>query len=96
MDLAQALGNLPLAIKLAGAQIADGVPIDELLGELRTEIFELKDLDLPGTDELVDSDTRKRLSVQAAFHLSLRRLTRPIAGGSLNPRGKKPHRRLEQ
>jgi hypothetical protein len=75
LDLAQALGNLPLAIKLAAAQIADGVSIDELLGELRAEIFELEALDLPGTEELVDSDTRKRLSVQAAFHLSLRRLS---------------------
>ena len=74
LALVQELGHLPLAINLAAAQVADGVPWSELLDELQTEIARLNVLDMPGTEEVLDDATRKRLSVNASFKLSLRRL----------------------
>ena len=46
--LAEELGRLPLALELAAAQVADGVPWDELLEELRQEIGRLEVLEAPG------------------------------------------------
>jgi len=72
--LARAAGYLPLALELAAAQVADGVPWAELLEDLTAETARLEALELPGAEEAADEATRKRLSLKASFHLSLRRL----------------------
>jgi hypothetical protein len=72
--LAEAVGYLPLALELAAAQVADGVPWVELLVDLQAEIARLEALEIPGAEEVADEATRKRLSLLASFHLSLRRL----------------------
>ena len=72
--LAEELGRLPLALELAAAQVADGVPWVELLDDLKQEIVRLEVLEPPGADEQVET-TRKRLSVRTSFRSSLRRLT---------------------
>lgn len=72
--LTEAAGYLPLALELAAAQVADGVPWAELLADLRAEIARLEVLEIPGVEEVADEASRKRLSLLASFHLSLRRL----------------------
>ena len=70
--LVQVLEYLPLAIEIAGAQIADGMSIDSLRSAIECEIARLDLLDLTSLDDGVDDATRKRLSVIASFALSLR------------------------
>ena len=72
--LADLVGYLPLALELAAAQVADGVSWTELEEDLRPAVGRLQALDLPGAEEVTDEATRKRLSLQASFHLSLTRL----------------------
>ncbi|HHN93266.1 MAG TPA: hypothetical protein ENK17_00715, partial [Anaerolineae bacterium] len=73
-ELARVVGYLPLALELAAAQVADGVPWDELIEDLNAEIARLEALEPPGAEEVGDERERKRLSLIASFHLSLRRL----------------------
>jgi tetratricopeptide (TPR) repeat protein len=75
LSVAEAVGYLPLALELAAAQVSSGIPWDELRQDLEAEIARLERLDLPGADEETDEATRKRLSLLASFHLSLRRLS---------------------
>jgi len=74
-ELARVVGYLPLALELAAAQVADGVPWDELLEDLDAEIARLETLEVPGAEEVADEALRKQLSLKASFHLSLRRLS---------------------
>ena len=73
--LAEAVEYLPLALELAAAQVADGIPWVELIKDLQDEIARLEVLDLPGAEEVKDETIRKRLSLLASFNLSLRRLS---------------------
>jgi hypothetical protein len=72
--LAKTVGYLPLALELAAAQVADGLSWSELLGDLQREIAFLETLDLPGAQEVSSEFQRKRYSLLASFHFSLRRL----------------------
>ena len=72
--LASLLGRLPLALELAIAQIKDGVSWANLNRELEGEIVKLDALSRPDADEEKDEFARKRLSLRACFHLSLKRL----------------------
>ncbi len=73
-ELARIVGYLPLALKLAAAQVADGVSWDELLADLNAEITRLESLEPPEVEEIQDERERKYLSLNASFNLSLRRL----------------------
>ena len=71
--LAKEVGYLPLALELAGAQIADGfLTWEELLVELQAELDVLA---VSEWDRVTDEKLRKRLSLEASFNLSLRRLS---------------------
>jgi NB-ARC domain/APAF-1 helical domain len=74
-QLIGAVGGLPLAVDLAGAQIADGVSWHELLRDLEAEIAYLESLDRPNADGVREEKTRKRLSLKASLNLSLKILT---------------------
>jgi NB-ARC domain len=74
-SLAETVECLPLALELAAAQVADGIPWSELLSDLQAEIARLDTLDLPGAEDATDEITRKKLSLLASFNLSLRRLS---------------------
>lgn len=76
-ELARAVGYLPLALELASAQLADGVPWGELIADLAAEVARLDSLDLPGAGSVRDPNMQRRLSLQASFALSLRRLSVP-------------------
>jgi hypothetical protein len=69
------VGGLPLAVDLAGAQIADGVSWSELLEDLEAEIANLEALDRPNADGVKDEKNRKRLSLKASLNLSLKLLS---------------------
>jgi hypothetical protein len=71
--LAQAVGNLPLALELAAAQLTDGVPFTELLEDLEAEVSRLEALDRPGAE--LSQKQRKNLSLLASLNLSLQRLS---------------------
>jgi hypothetical protein len=71
--LAQAVGNLPLALELAAAQLADGVTFTELLDDLQAEVARLEALDRPGA--ALSQKQRKNLSLLASLNLSLQRLS---------------------
>jgi hypothetical protein len=73
--LIEVVGRLPLAVDLAGAQIADGMSWDELLEDLEAEIAYLESLDRPNSEGVKDEKTRKRLSLKASLNLSLKLLT---------------------
>ncbi|MBD2094689.1 hypothetical protein H6F90_05935 [Trichocoleus sp. FACHB-591] len=73
--LAKEVGYLPLALELAGAQIADGLTWAELLEDLQAEIARLETLDAANAAEVKSEKNRKRLSLLASFHLSLRQLS---------------------
>jgi hypothetical protein len=73
--LAKEVGYLPLALELAGAQVAEGVLWAELLEDLRAEIVRLEALDAPNADQSSSEKNRKRLSLLASFNLSLRQLS---------------------
>lgn len=75
LALAEAVGYLPLALELAAAQVAGGVPWVELRQDIEAEIARLERLDLPGAREETNEAARKRLSLLASFYLSLRRLS---------------------
>jgi DNA transposition AAA+ family ATPase len=68
-------GGLPLAVDLAGAQIADGMSWSELLEDLEAEIAYLEALDRPNFEGVRDEKTRKRLSLKASLNLSLKLLS---------------------
>jgi hypothetical protein len=72
--LAKTVGHLPLALELAAAQVTDGLSWSELLSDLQREIAILETLDLPGAQEVSSESQRKRYSLLASFHFSLRRL----------------------
>jgi hypothetical protein len=69
------LGGLPLAVDLAGAQVADGMSWNELLEDLEVEIAYLESLDRPNFEGVMDEKTRKRLSLKASLNLSLKLLS---------------------
>jgi hypothetical protein len=69
------VGGLPLAVDLAGAQIADGMSWSELLEDLEAEIAYLEALDRPNFEGVRDEKTRKRLSLKASLNLSLKLLS---------------------
>ena len=71
--LAQAVGNLPLALELAAAQLTDGVTFTELLDDLEAEVARLEALDRPGVE--LSNKQRKNLSLLASLNLSLQRLS---------------------
>ncbi len=71
--LARAVGNLPLALELAAAQLTDGVMFAELLEDLQAEVSRLETLDRPGAD--LSQKQRKNLSLLASLNLSLQRLS---------------------
>ena len=73
--LAKEVGYLPLALELAGAQIADGLIWSELLEDLQAEIARLETLDAANAAEVKSEKNRKRLSLLASFHLSLQQLS---------------------
>jgi predicted HTH transcriptional regulator len=73
--LIEVLGGLPLAVDLAGAQIADGMSWNELLENLEAEIVYLETLDRPNFEGVGDEKTRKRLSLKASLNLSLKLLS---------------------
>ena len=73
--LSEDVGYLPLALELGASQIADGTAWEELLGDLKSEIARLEVLQVEGWEEVEDESLRKKLSVLASFHLSLRRLS---------------------
>ncbi|MFP4123008.1 MAG: NB-ARC domain-containing protein [Coleofasciculus sp.] len=75
LDLAKALGYLPLALELAAAQIAEGVDWWELLEDFQAEVARLETLDDIAAGSASCEETRKRLSLKASFNLSLRRLS---------------------
>jgi hypothetical protein len=69
------VGGLPLAVDLAGAQIADGMNWNELLDDLEAEIAYLESLDRPNAMGVRDEKNRKRLSLKASLNLSLKLLS---------------------
>jgi NB-ARC domain/APAF-1 helical domain len=69
------VGGLPLAVDLAGAQIADGMSWNELLEDLEAEIAYLESLDRPNAEGVRDEKNRKRLSLKASLNLSLKLLS---------------------
>src|SRR5262249_19869707 len=73
--LAEEVGRLPLALELIAAQVADGIPWDELREDLRREVARLRSFDLPDADEAVSEEERKKRSLIASVNLSLSRLT---------------------
>ncbi len=75
LDLAEALGYLPLALELAATQIAEGVDWCELLEDFQAEVARLETLDYSGAESASCEETRKRLSLKASFNLSLRHLS---------------------
>ncbi|MGO9919412.1 MAG: DUF4062 domain-containing protein [Isosphaeraceae bacterium] len=75
IQLAGAVGYLPLALELAAAQVADGITWGELLDDLKAEIGRLESLELPGAHEVTDEASYKRLSLRGSFNISLRRLS---------------------
>jgi len=75
LDLAEALGYLPLALELAAAQIAEGVEWWELLEDFQAEVARLETLDDSAAGSASCEETRKRLSLNASFNLSLRQLS---------------------
>ncbi|MFN8473527.1 MAG: NB-ARC domain-containing protein [Anaerolineae bacterium] len=75
LALTQAVGNLPLALALVAAQVADGISWNELLTDLQTEVARLESLSVPGIEDVTDEMSRKRLSLLASFNLSLARLS---------------------
>jgi hypothetical protein len=78
--LTQVLEYLPLAIEIAGAQIADGISINNLKDAIEREVARLDLLDLIPADAIgVDDAARKRLSVEVSFSLSLRGIGDEIA-----------------
>lgn len=74
LALADEVGYLPLALELAAAQVADGLSWRELLAGLAEEVARLEVLQLADYEEVSDEVLRKKLSLPASFHLSLRRL----------------------
>jgi NB-ARC domain/APAF-1 helical domain len=68
-------GGLPLAVDLAGAQVADGMGWHELLEDLEAEIAYLEAFDRPNFEGVRDEKTRKRLSLKASLNLSLKLLS---------------------
>ncbi len=73
-DVASAVGRLPLALQLAAAQAADGVPWQEIRDNLQIEMARLETLDLPGADELEDPHLARQQSLLASLSISFRRL----------------------
>jgi hypothetical protein len=73
-DVARAVGDLPLALELAASQVVDGVPWTELLEDLTAEVARLEALVRPEAAEQTEEVDRKRLSLLASLHISLRRL----------------------
>jgi hypothetical protein len=75
LEVASAVGYLPLALVLAAAQVAEGVMWEDLSANLQAEIAQLENLDDPSVEDVPDPDIRKRLSLIASLNLSLRRLS---------------------
>gem|GEM_PF-1234443 len=74
--LARRLGFMPLALKLAGAQVRDGVSWHEILGYFQQAEPDLEQLDL---DDISTGDIRRNWrsrekSLQLTFNLSLKHL----------------------
>lgn len=74
LEVARAVGFLPLALTLARAQNADDVSWNELAHDLRSETQRLESLDDAALDKITDEATRRQLSLVASVTVSLRRL----------------------
>ena len=69
--LAEEVGDLPLALELAAVQLEEGIAVEDLLADLKTEkLTTLVDLDV---ESITEAD--KKRSLVASFHLSLKRLS---------------------
>jgi NB-ARC domain len=73
LQIASAIGYLPLAIDLAAGQIADGVPWSEMLAEMHAETARLERLQTADPDS-EDEGNRKNVSLLVSFSMSIRRL----------------------
>jgi hypothetical protein len=74
LDVAHAVGFLPLALTLARAQADDGVSWAKLADDLRSETQRLETLDDPALALVKDDAKRRQLSLVASVLVSLRRL----------------------
>jgi hypothetical protein len=74
IEVADAVGFLPLALNLARSQIVDGVPLSELALELRRETQRLETLDDAALETIANESLRRQLSLVASVSVSLRRL----------------------
>ncbi|MGK7911678.1 MAG: NB-ARC domain-containing protein [Synechococcus sp.] len=70
-ELADIVGDLPLALELASVQLGEGVIVEDLIEDLKRERLELERFD---ADFARDEATRKKCSLVASFNLSLKRL----------------------
>ncbi len=77
-ELAEEVEYLPLVLELSAAQVADGVPLTDLLRDLKDEARKLKALEDTDIASIDDESILKRLSLRVSFNLSLRRLPEPI------------------
>ncbi|MEH1906954.1 NB-ARC domain-containing protein, partial [Nostoc sp.] len=73
-NLAKGVGYLPLALELAAAQVASGTTWTVLLQDIQQEIARLKSLDRPGSKNITDEASLKRLSLTASLNLSIKQL----------------------
>jgi len=74
-EMVKAVGYLPLAVELLAAQVARGVPWDELVAAFRSEIARLEALEAPRQRRSGES------KLEACFNLSLDRLRREDVSG---------------
>jgi transcriptional regulator with XRE-family HTH domain len=65
--LAKEVGYLPLALELAAARVEDGMPWNQLLQDLRSEVADLAALDRQDEDEEDDDTKRRKHSLVASF-----------------------------
>lgn len=74
LDLAKAVGYLPLALELVAAEVASGTTWTELLEDFQQEVARLKTLDRPEAEEITDEVILKRFSLTASLNLSVKRM----------------------
>ncbi|NES18288.1 MAG: hypothetical protein F6K41_04990 [Symploca sp. SIO3E6] len=74
LQLADAVGYLPLALELAAVQVEDGASWKQLLVAFEEEVARLEVLDSPDLEEVTTEKARKQRSLRASFNLSLQRL----------------------
>ncbi len=67
LGLVEAVDYLPLALELVAAQLADGIPCNELLRGLKGEVARLEKLERPTIEDVNDEVSRKSLSLISSF-----------------------------